>query len=46
LFIRLCLQGRGRLSKAKREQFAELTDDELDKLEQIVSEEIIPQNPD
>lgn len=46
LFIRLCLQGRGRLSKAKREQFAELTDDELDKLEQIVSEDIIPLNPD
>lgn len=40
LFIRLCLQGKGRLSKAKREQFGEVSDEECHKLEQIVSEEI------
>ena len=40
LFIRLCLQGKGRLSKAKREQFNELSDKECLELEQIVGEEI------
>jgi len=43
LFIRLCLQRKGRLSKAKREQFQELTDNELEGLEALVSEEIIMQ---
>lgn len=37
LFIRLCLQGGGRLSRAKRAQFGELTDDECARLEAIVS---------
>lgn len=40
LFVRLCLQGKGHLSKAKREQFSELTDEECRQLEQIVGEEI------
>lgn len=40
LFIRLCLQGKGRLSKVNREQFGEVYDEECRELEQIVSEEI------
>ena len=36
LFVRLCLQGRGRLSRNKRKQFDELTDHEIDDLEAIV----------
>jgi len=40
LFIRLCLQGKGRLSKTRRDQFPELTDTELEQLESIVTEEI------
>jgi hypothetical protein len=36
LFIRLCLQNGGNLSKAKRGQFAELTDDEIQQLESAV----------
>ena len=43
LLIRLCLQGKGRLSKAKREQFQELTEDELERLEALISEELIMQ---
>jgi hypothetical protein len=39
LSIRLCLQGKGRLSKAKREQFQELGSSELEQLEALVSEE-------
>lgn len=38
LFIRLCLQGGGRLSARKRAQFPELTDGECAELEAIVSE--------
>lgn len=40
LFIRLCLQGKGRLSKSKRKQFKELTDKECAQLEKIVGAEI------
>ncbi len=40
MFIRCCLQGKGRLSKAKRKLFTELTDQECEKLERIVSKEI------
>ncbi len=36
LFIRLCLQGRGRLSRNKRARFDELTDDELERMEAVV----------
>ena len=38
LFIRLCLQGDGRLSQRKRAQFPELTDGECAELEAIVAE--------
>jgi len=38
LFIRLCLQGHGKLSRNKRRQFDELTDREVDGLEAIVFE--------
>jgi hypothetical protein len=41
LFVRLCLQGKGQLSKSKRPLFAELTDDEIQKLELTVREEIL-----
>ena len=36
LFVRLCMQNAGRLSVAKRGQFAELADDEVAALEQAV----------
>ena len=36
LFIRLSLQGRGRLSKNKRTRFDELTDDEVERMEAVV----------
>lgn len=36
LFIRLCLQGHGHLSKSKRGQFEELTGEECSRLEDIV----------
>lgn len=36
LFIRLCLQGGGRLSGRKRAGFAELSDDEVRSMEEIV----------
>lgn len=36
LFLRLCLQGKGRLSLKKRTMFAEITDAELARLERIV----------
>ncbi len=40
LFLRLCLQNNGRLSKAKRSltSFEKLHDDEILRLEQAVSE--------
>jgi hypothetical protein len=38
LFIRLCLQGGGRLAHGKRRQFRELTDDEIAALEQVVAQ--------
>jgi hypothetical protein len=38
LFIRLCLQGRGRLSKNKRARFDELTDDEVERMEAAVQD--------
>lgn len=40
LFIKVCLQNNGRLSKAKREsQFAKLTDDEIIRMESSVHQE-------
>lgn len=36
LFVRLCLQNGGRLSRAKRDSFAELSDEEIGKLEAAV----------
>lgn len=36
LFVRLCMQNNGRLSAAKRAQFAELTDAEIGVLESVV----------
>lgn len=38
LFLRICLAGRGRISKAKRDQFKELDDSELARMERIVRE--------
>lgn len=38
LFIRLSLQGRGRLSKNKRPQFDELTNDEVERMEAVVQD--------
>ena len=38
LFIRLCLQGRGRLSRNKRARFDELTDDEVERMEAVVQD--------
>ncbi|BBK44056.1 cell division protein Fic [Allostella vacuolata] len=46
LFVRLCMQGGGRLSAAKRPQFAELTDGEVAALETIVQEAIAAQRED
>jgi hypothetical protein len=40
LFIRLCLDGKGRISKAKRNMFSYLNDSEIEQMEQIVSSEI------
>lgn len=40
LFIRLCLQGKGRISSAKRKQFSELNDEEVARLEAHVREEL------
>jgi hypothetical protein len=42
LFIRLCLQGKGRLSASKRPLFSELSDDELARLQTLVYEELSP----
>jgi hypothetical protein len=36
LFIRLCLQGNGRLSAAKRGRFSELSDAEIARMEAVV----------
>ena len=38
LFVRLCMQNAGKLSKKKREQFPELTDDEITMLEEAIQE--------
>jgi Fic family protein len=40
LFVRLCLQNNGRLSKAKRDTFAELTDAEIAQLETAIQRAI------
>jgi Fic family protein len=40
LFVRLCMQNGGRLSTAKRSQFAELTDAEIGRLEAVVQQAI------
>lgn len=39
LFVRLCIEGRGRLSaKKRRRQFSELSDAEVQQMEAIVSD--------
>jgi hypothetical protein len=38
LFLKLCFANQGRLSKTRRDQFAELTDDEIARLEQVLRE--------
>ena len=38
LFVRLCMQNAGKLSKKKRELFPELTDDEITMLEEAIQE--------
>jgi hypothetical protein len=38
LFVRLCLQNGGRLSRAKRREFSELSDDEVARMEMGVQE--------
>lgn len=38
LFLRICMQGKGDLSKTKRRLFPELSDDECRKMEEIVRE--------
>ena len=44
LFIRLCLDGNGRLSSKKRQrQFAELSDEEVTALESLLSEAMQPE---
>jgi hypothetical protein len=40
LFVSLCIQGKGRLSHAKRSRFPELRDEELATLEQVVAAEM------
>jgi hypothetical protein len=40
LFIRLCLQNKGRLAKGKRDQFDELTDVEVQDMEKVVQAEM------
>jgi Fic family protein len=40
LFIRLSLQGRGRLSRSKRGRFDELTDDEVESMEAVVQDSL------
>jgi hypothetical protein len=46
LFIRLCVQGRGRLSWGKRARFDELTDDEVERMEAIVGHALALLPPD
>lgn len=41
LLVRLVIQGNGNLSKAKRDQFAELSDEELGALEQIIRDRLL-----
>jgi hypothetical protein len=38
LFIRLCMQAQGKLSRNKRARFDELTDDEVERLEAVVQD--------
>lgn len=38
LFLRICLEGKGRLSRRKRDLFKELSDEECHRLEKIVQE--------
>src|SRR5205823_7875237 len=40
LLVRICLRGGGRLSKSKRGLFAELTDDEIKRIESAIQEVI------
>lgn len=46
LFIRLCLQGNGRLSRSKRAHFDELTDQEIERMEAVVRQAIAQLPPD
>jgi len=38
LFIRICLQNHGRISKSKMSQFSMLTSDEINKLSSIIQD--------
>jgi Fic family protein len=40
LFIRLCIEGKGSISKRKRKMFVYLTDEEFDEMERSVTQEI------
>jgi Fic family protein len=40
LFIRLCIEGKGGISKSKRKQFDYLTEEEFEEMERIVANEI------
>lgn len=42
LFVKLCLDNEGRLSKRKRESFSELTNEELEAMEAAVQEAMAP----
>lgn len=45
LFVRLCMQNRGRLANARRAEFAELSDEELGRLETAVQAAIEAEGP-
>jgi hypothetical protein len=38
LFIRLCMQAQGKLSRNKRARFDELTDEEVERMEAVVQD--------
>ena len=44
LFMNLCLQHKGVISKAKRPQFAKLTDDEITRMEAIFQAEVLSED--
>ncbi len=44
LFVRICMQNNGTLSKKKREQFSELSDEEVARLEEAIREALAEDN--